>query len=169
CPHAHSRHNNKHVQLDQFRRSERPRLQLRNRSAWSQRWGPLQGSGSDARRLCFRGLFIDGDDVKIGKIVEEYFKAVQARWPQAWAYRDPGLMLNRTNGFRALMRIFGKIYMNLGGPGDLVNAARFLELFRRVNVDWDYFTVERFKPGTSGEADLRHFLEQAIFGQALKK
>ena len=124
-----------------------------------------KASGADATRLCFRNLFIEGEDVKIGKVVEEYFRAVKARWPQAWEFRGTGLMLNRTNGFRALMRIFGRAYSYLAAPGDLVNAARFQELFKRVNVESDYFTVERFRPGTSGEAALRHFLEQAMFGE----
>jgi DGQHR domain-containing protein len=39
-----------------------------------------RASTDQARQLCFRNLFIDGEDVKIAKIVEEYFKAVRARW-----------------------------------------------------------------------------------------
>lgn len=122
-----------------------------------------RASGEEAVRFCFRNLFIDDEDVKIGKIIEEYFKAVVIRWPEAWAFRGAGLMLNRTNGFRALMRIFGRIYNHLAGPGDFVTAERFLTLFNRVEVTDDYFSVERFRPGTSGEAALRHFLEDTIF------
>jgi len=74
-------------------------------------------------------------------------------------------MLNQSNGFRALMRVFGPAYNDLALPGQLVEARRFLELFKRVKVKWDYFTVERFKPGTSGESKLRAYLMEEIFNK----
>jgi DGQHR domain-containing protein len=120
-------------------------------------------SGAELRRLCLRNLFIDDQDVKIGKIIEQYFLAVDERWPEAWRYQDVGIMLNRTNGFRALMKLFGKMYNSLASPGDLVAKERFLELFRRVNAPWSSFTVENYRPGSSGEGDLRRFLERSIF------
>ncbi len=68
-------------------------------------------------------------------------------------------MLNRTNGFRALERVFGKVYLYLAGPGDYVSGRDFKKMFDRVDVESTYFTIEQFKPGTSGEAALRRFLE----------
>lgn len=127
-------------------------------------------AGAELDRLCFRNLFINDEDVKIGKIVEEYFKAVRARWPEAWDYRGAGRMLNRTNGFRALMRLLGPAYLTLARPGDFVGAERFKTLFDKVKADAsgvkvesDYFTVERFRPGTAGEAALRTFLHERMF------
>jgi hypothetical protein len=64
-------------------------------------------SGASERRFCFRNMFIWEKDIQIGKIVEQYFLAVEARWPEAWNYSGKGLMLNQSNGFRALMRVFG--------------------------------------------------------------
>lgn len=121
-------------------------------------------SGLDDRRLCFRNMFIREKDVEIGKIVENYFLAVQKRWPAAWNFGGEGLILNRTNGFRALMRILGRAYNHWALPGQSVDTKKFLELFERVKVDNKYFSVERFKPGTSGEAQLRRFFEEKIFG-----
>jgi DGQHR domain-containing protein len=120
--------------------------------------------GREAQRFCFRNLFIDEEDIKIGKIVEQYFVAVRERWPEAWDYNGPGIMLNRTNGFRALMKLFGKVYLSVASPGDFVSADRFLTLFRRVNANWDSFNVQNYRPGTSGEAELRRFLDHSIFG-----
>jgi DGQHR domain-containing protein len=120
-------------------------------------------NGSDERKLCFRNMFIKEQDVEIGKIIEEYFKAVALRWPEAWNFGGTGIMLNRTNGFNALMRVLGRAYNYLAKPGEHVAAERFLKLFQRVDVPWDYFSVERFKPGSSGEADLRRFLEREMF------
>lgn len=120
--------------------------------------------GRDAQRLCFRNLFIDDQDVKVGKIIEQYFVAVHERWAEAWDYTGPGIMLNRTNGFRALMKLFGKIYVSLASPGDYVSSDRFLTLFRRVDASWDSFNVKNYRPGTSGEVELRRFLDRSIFG-----
>jgi DGQHR domain-containing protein len=122
-------------------------------------------SGPEERQYCFRNMFIREKDVEIGRIIEQYFLAVQRRWPEAWAYGGKGIMLNQSNGFRALMRVFGRAYNDLALPGNLVEARRFLELFKRVKVKWDYFTVERFKPGTSGESRLRAYLMAEIFGE----
>jgi DGQHR domain-containing protein len=122
-------------------------------------------SGQDERRYCFRNMFIRDKDVAIGRIVEQYFAAVKQRWPEAWAYGGKGIMLNQSNGFRALMRVLGPAYNDLAMPGQMVESRRFLELFKRVKVKWDYFSVERFKPGTSGESKLREFLMAEIFGE----
>jgi hypothetical protein len=73
-------------------------------------------------------------------------------------------MLNRTNGFRALMKFFGKVYGFLASPGDFVPQEKFLELFYRVHADWDSFSVTNYRPGTSGEVELRRFLDRSIFG-----
>jgi len=122
-------------------------------------------SGTEERRHCFRNMFIRGKDVEIGKIVEQYFLAIQERWSDAWNAGGKGMMLNQSNGFRALMRLFGQAYNHLALPGQFVDSRKFLELFKRVGVESDYFTVERFKPGTSGEAGLRNFLRQEIFDE----
>ena len=122
-------------------------------------------AGDEERRLCFRNMFIWEKDIEIGKIIEQYFLAVQERWEDAWGAGGKGTMLNQSNGFRALMRVFGEAYNYLAMPGQFVSAKRFLELFKRVDADSNYFTIERFKPGSSGEARLRDFLRFHIFGE----
>lgn len=113
-------------------------------------------------RLCLRNLFIQEEDVKIGKIVEQYFIAVSSRWPKAWNSGGKGFILNRTNGFRALMKVFGKAYNFVANPGDYVPAAKYGTLFDLVKVKDDYFNVNNFKPGSSGEADLRRLFEVSM-------
>jgi DGQHR domain-containing protein len=122
-------------------------------------------SGREERRLPFRNMFIREEDIMIGKIVEQYFKAVQERWPDAWdAPRGAGIILNQTNGFRALMRMFGKVYNELAKPGQFVESEQFARLFARVDVPSTYFSVDNFVPGTSGEGALRAFFDERIFG-----
>ena len=71
--------------------------------------GPAWRGASHGQRL---GRRVEQDfrikDVQIGKIVEQYFLAVQERWSQAWDSGGKGIMLNQSNGFRALMRILAK-------------------------------------------------------------
>ena len=110
------------------------------------------------KKLCFRNLFIDGEDIKIGKILEQYFLAIAERWPEAWNFQGTGLILNRTNGFRALSSIFGNIYVHLANPGEFVSKELFREIFEKVEARDDFFSTENFKPGSSGEAELRKFL-----------
>lgn len=121
-------------------------------------------AGREERRLCFRNMFIQEKDVQIGKIVEQYFLAVRTRWEDAWESGAKGVMLNQSNGFRALMRVFGDAYNHIARPGNYVRSEQFFELFNRVKVDSGYFNVERFKPGSSGEARLTEFLRSEIFG-----
>ena len=91
------------------------------------------------------------------------FKAVQIKWADAWNCVESGIMLGRTNGFRALMQIFGHIYTSIASPGEFVKKEQFLDLFNRVNEDSSHFTIENFKPGNSGAAALKNFLEKKIF------
>jgi hypothetical protein len=116
----------------------------------------------EENQLCLRNLFIEEQDVKIGKIIQQYFLAISIRWPTAWQSGGKGFILNRTNGFRALIKVFGKAYIYFARPGAHVQAERYLELFNLVKVDDKYFTVNNFKPGSSGEADLRRILETSM-------
>ena len=61
-------------------------------------------------------------------------------------------MLNKTNGFRALMRFLRPSYLHLCVPGSVPTAKDFLGIFRKAQLSDGSFTTDRFKPGTSGES-----------------
>jgi len=125
----------------------------------------LEPADSDSlRRFPLRNLFIKGDDVTIARVVQNYFEAVRNRWTEAWNDFSQGNMLNKTNGFRALMSLFGRVYTHVGAPGDLVEVKKFEEMFRRSKLTDRDFNTERFVPGTSGETKLRKELASEIFG-----
>jgi hypothetical protein len=63
------------------------------------------------------------------------------------------------------MGLFGKAYLYLAKPGDKVETKKFLELFKRSKLEDKDFTIENFKPGSSGEANLRNTLVADIFGR----
>lgn len=120
-------------------------------------------AGSEAERLLFRNLFIDEKDLKIADIINSYFSAVQNRWPEAWNFRGAGLILNRTNGFRALMRLFREMYLDVASPGDLVPQKSFDELFKRSTLKDNEISKENFEPGSGGEGALYRRLRDEIF------
>ena len=111
------------------------------------------------KRLPLRNMFIDDRDLDIALLIGNYFDAVRMRWPDAWAHNDKGLMLNKTNGFRALIRIFKPMYLQLAEPGMIVDTDEFLKVFEKSELVDDDFSVERFAPGTSGEALMFRTLE----------
>lgn len=102
----------------------------------------------------FRNMFIDERDLEITDIISNYFEAVSKRWPRAWNQGGEGLILNKTNGFKALMRFLRPAYLASKWKKDVVSADQFLALFRKINISDEEFTVENFKPGTSGESNL---------------
>lgn len=118
----------------------------------------ISPSNKELQKLVFRSLFVAGDDIRIGKIYEEYFQAVKEKWPTAWNFSGTGIMLSRTNGYRALSSIFGRVYRSVARPGEMVDRAEFRRMFDRVDLKWDDFTTDRFKPGSSGEGELRRLL-----------
>lgn len=115
---------------------------------------PPSALPGEAKIFIFREMFLKGEDLKIIDVIWNYFDAVKARWPTAWNYSGTGLMLNRTNGFKALMRVLRPAYLRLSASTEIPTTEQFLELFQRFNVTDDHFTIDTYKPGTSGEAAL---------------
>lgn len=102
----------------------------------------------------FRNMFLDEKDLEIADILLYYFSAVRQRWPEAWGSSTRGWMLNRTNGFRALMRFLKPAYRSLAEQAEIPSQEAWLGLLKKVSLDDTDFTVENFEPGTSGETKL---------------
>jgi DGQHR domain-containing protein len=120
-----------------------------------------KASDGDVYEFPFRNMFIDGRDVEIGMVVSNYFEAVRQRWPEAWDYRGQGRILNRTNGFRALMRFLRHSYLEVGKPGDVPTVGKFLDnSLRNVIAKDSDFTIENFPPGSAGESRLVRILRR---------
>ena len=105
-------------------------------------------------------MFIDEKDLQIADVVYNYFDAVKERWPRAWNYTGTGIMLNKTNGFRGLMRFLRLAYLYLTAPGSVPTKNDFLKVIKRIDLKDDDFTTTNFKPCTSGEAELYRTLMQ---------
>lgn len=107
------------------------------------------------RRHPFQHMFVDQKDFEITDILWNYFSAVKRKWPNAWDSRDRGLMLNRTNGYRALMRFLKNIYKPEDGVPSIDH---FYTFFDSVTLGDDDLNSENFLPGSSGESTLFHRL-----------
>jgi len=115
---------------------------------------PERGSDLLKERRIFRNLFLDDKDAEIAKIVWNYFKSVEQKWPSAWATRQRGLILNRTTGFGALMRFLRNCYVSFGRPGKVPTSSEFYLIFKGMQLTDQDFNPYRYVPGSEGEGQL---------------
>ena len=113
---------------------------------------------TEARTRIFRRRFIAEGDLEIAEIIWNYFEAVQMKWPQAWAAEEGGWMLNRTNGFRALMRLLPAAYDSVVKGDEVVDTAKFYTVFKNIKLENEEFNTSNFPPGTAGESKLYRLL-----------
>lgn len=120
----------------------------------------LEPSAASDRLLAFRPLFLREQDLVIAEIVMNFFNAVRTRWPSAWNSNEKGVMLARTNGFRAFMRIVGPLYQRMGR--EVPSSSDFASSLTKIPLSDGDFTTERFKPGGAGETDLYKVLSKFL-------
>jgi DGQHR domain-containing protein len=113
-----------------------------------------------ARRLILRPFFVEGRDTDIANLIWNYFAAVSGRWPLAWDSGGEGMILNKTNGYNALMRFFRPAYLHFATPGQMVTRETFFSLFERVQLSDNDFDRTKFLPGSSGATELYRMLIQ---------
>lgn len=126
----------------------------KDRDLFLRRRLPELGKPKDLESLIFRQLFLQEKDLAIADIIWNYFDAVKLKWPDAWKATGKGLMLNRTNGFRGLMRFLKPAYLSFGGAGQVITTEDFFKIFEAISLKDEDFNVENFPPGTSGESTL---------------
>ena len=98
--------------------------------------------------------------MEIVDVLWNYFDAVRLRWPTAWNSTGTGLILNGTNGFRALMRFLRPAYLRLVCPGEVPTREQFESIFAKIQMKDTDFNTDNFKPATSGEVALYHMLKE---------
>ena len=138
---------------------------MSDRDSFLRRFGIGKPSREELEKFPFRGLFFDGKEEDIARIMLRYFLAVKQRWPESWDdLGRQGNALPKTNGFRALMRFLKLAYLHIVGDkiGTVPNLDEFKEIFGRVKLDDKDFKKETFPPGASGEAGLFKYLKEAI-------
>jgi len=111
-------------------------------------------SDKELQDLVFRNMFIEGADASIAKCLWNYFSAVHDRWPNAWNNYERGMILARTTGFAALVKVLPHVLANINAIGRIADIPEFKQYLDKVNLKENEFTSDNFKPGSSGEADL---------------
>ena len=141
----------------------RDRIQLirdRDIGRRGQSWSPVEPE--DAQRLILRKFFVDEQDTELVRLIRNYFAAVQQKWPKSWASGGTGQILNKTNGFNALIRFLRPAYLYFASPGQMVTQEQFFELFDKVEIDDLAFTRDIYLPGSTGASSLyRDFMEKS--------
>ena len=123
---------------------------------------PARADDVELQFQIFRNLFLDVRDLDIAEILWKYFTAAKERWPLAWKSTEKGLMLNRTNGFKGLMRFLRPAYLHLTEPGGIPVTEAFAEIFATIPLKDEDFNIDNFKPGTSGESELFKILRAGL-------
>jgi DGQHR domain-containing protein len=108
----------------------------------------------EARRFVLRIAFVQGRDLDIALSLDAYFRAVRDKWSAAWDEFGKGYVLNKTNGFRALMRLFRVVFNERYGPGNVVKFEDVQKILAKSELTDDQFTTDNYPPGTSGEGAL---------------
>jgi DGQHR domain-containing protein len=131
---------------------------------------PSKPSQEERTKYIFREMFLAERDLDIADVVSNYFEAAAARWPLAWNSTGEGLMLNKTNGFKALMRFLRPAYLALSSEAEIVSLKQFSDLFRRITLNDMDFNIEKFLPGTAGESSLyNRLLEDSGLKNAMQR
>ncbi|QFP77596.1 DGQHR domain-containing protein [Deinococcus sp. AJ005] len=119
--------------------------------------------------LIFRELFIEQKDFVIAEIINNYFSSIRERYPEAWNDISRGAVLSKTNAFMAFMRFLPEALEVLGlSSRNLIDVklapriAEFSTLLSNLTLDDADFTVETFKPGSSGSALLYRTLKDQV-------
>jgi DGQHR domain-containing protein len=104
------------------------------------------------RKQIFRRLFIEDKDSAIGACVWAFFRAVSERWPTAWNNLDPGNLMVRTTGFKALMRFLVPAYLSINK--EIPAISEFRVILDRVTLSDSDCTADTQQYGSSGPSAL---------------
>lgn len=123
---------------------------------------PEKFEGKELATRPLRNLFIDKEDALIAKIIWEYFKAVEIKWPNAWKLVEPQMILNKSTGFIALMNLFRDLYVKIGRIGEVVSTEDYIKYFDKVKLVDKDFNRTNFIPGSGGQSSLYKTLKEQI-------
>lgn len=140
--------------------SENP---MEDRNLYLNNKKPKKATHEELGKIIFRNMFIEKMDMDITDIVWNFFDAVHARWPKAWNTNEKMMMLNKTNGFKALIRFLRPAYLSICEPGQVAKKEEFLGILEKSSMKDDDFVINTYHPGTSGESLLyRTLLNQCL-------
>ena len=118
------------------------------------------------RQQFFRPYFTAGKDERILANMMNYFGAVRECWPRAWEGSIEGGMLNKTNGYNALMRFLREVYHEIAPEElDIIERGTFLGHLESLGIREETLTVDNYRPGSSGASSLYRRLHDELRGE----
>jgi hypothetical protein len=102
----------------------------------------------------FYTFFQRNEDELILANLMNFFLAVSEKWSDAWKWTGRGAVLNKTNGYNALMRFFRDCYLYRTDVPTVVSLEDFRKLLDRSNLSDEMFSTERYPPGSTGASNL---------------
>ncbi|MEB8345874.1 DGQHR domain-containing protein [Flavobacteriaceae bacterium KMM 6898] len=123
---------------------------------------PKKYEDSELQRKPFRNIFVNEDDALIAQILWNYFYAVRNKWPNAWNEVQPEMILNKSTGFLALMRILRLLYPKFGKIGQVVSKEEFVKEFDKVDILEVKLNKTNYIPGSSGQSKLYQELKENL-------
>jgi len=130
-------------------------------------FGP-EGDAKTFESRPFYPFFQRNEDEKILANLINYLSAAAEKWPDAWKSTGQGSVLNRTNGFNALMRFFRDSYLHCTTIPGVVSKAQFFAIFDESNLQDDSFNARNYPPGSTGASKLYKELKETTGVPALK-
>jgi DGQHR domain-containing protein len=127
-------------------------------------------TAEELRKRPFRRLFVDGLDLDIVEIVNNYFSAVREKWPEQWNNPNrQGNIVAKSNAFKAFMRYLRDIYPEASGYNYLgvPSKATFAAYFAHIDLSDHDFNTNTFVPGSSGQSAFYKLLTGELAGADL--
>ena len=116
--------------------------------------------GNEEIKYFLRNWFInENDEVKIAKLIWNYFEAISKKWKNAWGSTDH--ILTKSTGIIAFMR-FLKDIVSYYGLNIVISTNDFKTILDNIKLIDDDFINDKFKAGGVGQSDLYKELLKSI-------
>lgn len=115
--------------------------------------------GAEKDKYFFRNWFINEEDVKIAKVIWNYFEAIKRKWPMAWGNLD--FILTKSTGVIAFMR-FLKDLVELLGMEKIITVDDFEGILNKIEIKDTELVNSVYQSGGVGQSALYKALINSI-------
>ncbi len=115
--------------------------------------------GTEKDKFFFRNWFIKEEDVKIAKVIWNYFEAIKRKWPTAWGNLE--YILTKSTGVIAFMR-FLKDLVELLGLDKVITIEDFEGILNKIEITDNELVNNIYQSGGVGQSALYKALISSI-------